>query len=494
MKKIKTIIFLTVILMSNIASAQVLESFEKPQLYTEPVVQLPSSIPLQESKNLFTIPNTNAEIDLMNICPVNDPNAIVADKADVIDKILFDNVSDPNSTYLINNSYYKFCFKIGNKKIEAGQTNIVSGILDNSIKFTQSSNENKPIIISGLEFKQDGTGLEINTDSFIIVHNLMIDKSKKGIGLNCPNGCMVVNSTLTGIPASPPAVSIGIKIETSKDVTIDNITISNFDIGIDAEGENILIKESSITNNVLYGIFAKEGVRKLSISKISLFDNGGGIEAEKAFMLEKGANSNIELIDSQIIKDKPTFILPQTTSSKDDPVRYVEIYDAGDNINQKRNQLKTILVHHDLKGNELIQKDDAITITDPGMQRKYVMVTFRGSDGSTRSTQALWTLGEVIITAGDIESEASPTGVAGFAGGDQQSGIQNPGPGGDENIDGLGGGMAGMKASACSLQRNAKTNTANIVLIILSFCVILYGRSGKKVQKKENGGIYVNRF
>ncbi|MFH1653967.1 MAG: right-handed parallel beta-helix repeat-containing protein, partial [Pseudomonadota bacterium] len=196
---------------------------------------------------------------------------------------------DPNSTYLVNNSYYEFCFKIGIKKVVDNKLVIYPRTLDRVIKFAKSSYDNKPVIISGLEFSGDAAGLAINSDAYTILHNITIDKSKHGIELNCPNGCLVANSTLTGVSEIPPKFSTGIKT-LGKGITINGVTISAYDIGIDAQGENILVEESSITNNKLFGIRVDSTVKNLSIKSMeSMIENGDGIKTLDTFMLEEGA-------------------------------------------------------------------------------------------------------------------------------------------------------------------------------------------------------------
>ncbi|MFH1653164.1 MAG: right-handed parallel beta-helix repeat-containing protein [Pseudomonadota bacterium] len=464
MKKIAITTFLLMILCGSIASAEQLATFDNPQIYVSP----PTFVQLES--NLFKIPNTNIDIELANLCPENDPNLIVTDKADVAEKIVSDNVVDPNSVYLVNNSYYEFCFKIGIKKINNGQLIIYPRALDSTIKLAKPSYDNKPIIISGLVFDGENVGLAVNFDVYLLLHNITIDKSKKGIELSCSNGCLVTNSKLTGVPESPPAFSTGIKTQ-GKGVTIDDVTISNFDIGIYGEGENILIEESIITNNKLYGIRADADVKNLTLSKVSLYDNGGGIEAEKAFILEEGANSNIGMIDSQLIKDKPTFILPQSASSKDNSIRYVEIYEAGDDINQKQNQLKAFRIRYDLKDSELTKGGDAITISDPAIQRKYVMATYTGPSGSTRSTTALWTRGNIVFTS--IDQVEVPSGGSGMNGvGEGSPTVESVPEGQDIAGNAFSGGASGAKAMSCSLTRDS-TDIRSMAVSLMFFILFI---------------------
>jgi len=283
MKKIAVTIFLILIFCGNTATTEQLPAFENPNIYISP----PTFAQLESSNKIFKIPGTTVEIDLDKIC-TEQQNEIVVDKSEAIEQILSSNILDPYSNYLVNDNYYKFCFKVGIKEVKDGKINIRSVNLVNSVKFNQSSYENKPIIISGLEFKQDDTGLEINTDTFTILHKITIDKSKKGIELNCPNGCLVANSTLTGVPASPPAVSTGIKT-LGKDITIKDVTVSNFDIGIDVYSKKSLVEGCEIVGNKMYGLFVHKDANLSLKSMKSMIGNGDGKSALNAFMLEDGA-------------------------------------------------------------------------------------------------------------------------------------------------------------------------------------------------------------
>jgi len=463
--------------MSNIASAQVLESFEKPQLYTEPAIQLPNSIPMQETKDLFTIPNSSLEIDLTNLCPENDPNLIITDKADVVEKILSDNVVDPNSAYLVSNSYYKFCFKIGIKEVLNNKLVIDLRTLDSTIKLTKSSYKNKPIIISGLVFDGEIAGLVVNSNTYVILHNITVNQSKKGIELNCLKGCLVVDSRLTGIPEFPPAFSVGIKSpSTSKDLTIQNVTISNYDIGIDAEGENILVAKSSITKNKMLGIRADSAVKNLSMSEmVSLSENGSGTKALEAFMLDDGANSNVGLIKT--VKDKETFVVPES-STENAGARYVEFYrpDTSENI-----QPIEFLYRYDLK--PTAKKGDSISLTDPRIQGKELIAAFTGADGSTISTETVLAKNRVIVVIGEVSEVDSPsltdsgggTGLAG--GGGATSGFE----GGSGSSGAFAGGIGGK--SSCSLNRQSgNANFNELLFIVVTLCGVIFIRR-KKIAK-----------
>ncbi|MFH1653245.1 MAG: hypothetical protein ABIE74_04225 [Pseudomonadota bacterium] len=375
MKKIQVTFFLAVILMSNLAFAQVLGSFEKPQLYTEPAIQLPSSIPTQEKTDLFKIPDSDIEIELNTICK-NPAKAIYVDSND---KSYVTNAFRNLTSYLSNSGkYYELCFIMSNERSGADT------ILNEVVELKGASNEKLPLIISGLKFdsekKEDkSAGLNVEYYAFLLLHNITIDKSKKGIELNCPNGCLVANSTLTGVPASPPAVSIAIDIQpSSRDVIIQDVVAKAFDIGIDVQGENILLKEISITKNHMYGIRADSSVKNLSLSNIvSLSDNGDGITALDAFMLEEGANSDIGLIKT--LADKETFVVPKSTL-KDTTARYVEFYRPK---TERNLQFDSFLYRYDLKPFEFTKNGDAITVTDHRVQGQYAMVALRTADGST---------------------------------------------------------------------------------------------------------------
>ncbi|MFH1652734.1 MAG: right-handed parallel beta-helix repeat-containing protein [Pseudomonadota bacterium] len=449
MKKIKAIIVLVIILLSNIAFAQVLESFEKPQLYTEPTVQLPRSIPMQE-KDLFTIPNTNVEIDLNQIC-VDAKNPIYITKAqNVIDA--FNNYTK----YLeAGGKYYELCFVMENALGD-------QMFIEKSIEMKIPNHVSIPMIISGLVFDQPNTGMKIDHDGYLIVHNFEVKNQTRGIELTCRDaGCLLVNSNLSGI-TSGDISKPGFCIKTTKDsrnVIIKKSTIISCDIGIDAEGENILVEKSSITKNKMYGIRADSSVKDLSLSNmVSLSDNGDGIKALDAFMLEEGANSNIGLIKT--LADKETFVVPESTLN-DTTARYVEFYKPK---TEKNLQPIEFIYRYELKPTELIKKKDSITVTDPRIQGQYAMAVLKTADGSTISPEALLIKDRVIVLVGGSTTIDSPSGF--------QSGGENVGGGGDELSggafgDGSGGGFAAAGKTSCSLSKG--NDEANGVVYIMMF-------------------------
>ncbi|MFH1652422.1 MAG: hypothetical protein ABIE74_00015 [Pseudomonadota bacterium] len=274
---------------------------------------------------------------------------------------------------------------------------------------------------------------------------------------------MVANSTLTGVPANGKDVSRGLDIQAiSKDVTIIKATITNFDIGIDAQGENIIVEESSITKNKMYGIRADSKVKNLSMSKmISLSENGDGIEASDAFMLEEGANSGIKLIDAD--QKKATFYIPMN-SEKDQSVKFIDFYEP---TKQDKVQPQKFLLKRHIKPTEFTKKDDSITITDPALRGKYIMVTC----GNTISTKALWVQDEVIIAT--IPQTELPSGGAGMTGDpaspESQEGDRSFG-GGSEFA--FAGGKAGCSLMMISTQKSSTTFFQLLFLIIPALILI----------------------
>ncbi|MFH1654052.1 MAG: right-handed parallel beta-helix repeat-containing protein, partial [Pseudomonadota bacterium] len=283
MKKITITIFLIVIFLCNAAAADQLGIFENPNIYVSPTfVQLES--------NTFKIPNS-VEIDLDKIC-VNPSNPIYVDDVQSVTNA-FDNVA----SYLDSSkNYYELCFVMKDSRFRRA-----TKLLNTVINFQKDAN--LPLIISGLELdgeevknnennvvvdKSYKASLIINSDSFLLLHNITIDKSKQGIELNCPNGCLVANSKLTGVPASPPAVSTGIKT-LGKDITIKDVIVSNFDIGIDVYSKKSLVERCEVIGNKMYGLFVHEDANLSIKSMKSMIGNGDGKSALNAFT----PNSNI---------------------------------------------------------------------------------------------------------------------------------------------------------------------------------------------------------
>ncbi|MFH1653959.1 MAG: hypothetical protein ABIE74_07865 [Pseudomonadota bacterium] len=466
MKKIAIIIFFCTVFWTNTSFTADVATFDNPNIHISPPIfaQLPS-------KNLFKIPDSNVEIDLNAICakPKKEKIIFVTNEQSII------NAFKNYSRYLVaGGNYYELCFQMDNGLGE-------DAVIESIVELKNLNHINIPMIISGLEFKNEKSGLVIDYDGFLILNKIVTTNGKTSLQLNCHDGgCLLVNSDLSGIAGDKDNPSVGIKtMRDGSNVTIKNVKVSNFDIGIDAAGENILVEKSSVTKNKI-GIHADTDVKNLSISKmISLSDNGDKIKASDTYMLEKGANSNIGLIDSQIIKDKPTFILPQTALSKDDPIRYVEIYEAGDDINQKQNQLTAFRVHYDLKNNELIKGGDAITISDPSFQRKYLMATYTGPTGTTRSTTALWVREEIIFTSTGPVTISTEGGEAMEAGSGDQVSID--GAGGKEDVLGFGSGAGGSGVAAmkaCSLVQSSNAPVEEKLLFLsalLSAIMILIG-------------------
>ena len=424
MKKIAITIFLITILFGNVATAEQLATFDNPQIYVSP----PTFVQLESS-------TFNAsEIDFSKVCVDPNKSIPVTDVNKVTDA--FDNYKK----YLVlGGKYYELCFVF--KDFQGFLLDPVKEL----IKFEKKVD--LPIIISGLEFSGDLAGLVVSSDAYVVLHNITIDKSKQGIELNCRNGCMLANSKLTGVTATPPEFSTGIKMPAlSSNITIINTAITAFDIGIDVYSKKSLVERCEVIGNKMYGLFVHEDANLSIKSMKSMIGNGDGKSALNAFT----PNSNIGLIKA--IQAKETFVVPESAIGNI-AARYVEFYrpDTSKNI-----QPFEFLHRYDLKSTDLAQKGDSLTITAPAIRGQYLIAMFTGGDGSTLSIDTFLAKDRVIITSTDTMPIPASTGeemAGGGADGNTEGGSSNlP----SSPIDGMGSGMS--MAAACSLNTMSEWN------------------------------------